>query len=150
MMTAEEWHAGWVRCIGLQLNGRTLDDVDRTGEPITDDTFLFCLNSHDDSVEFYLPACSHGHYWRLVFDTSESSTESRDMACGAAHVMIARSAALFVEVIAPEGLVPDSLLAEHAMREPEQESPAPPQPQPEEPAKTRPRRPHRPKVTTPA
>ena len=29
---AEEWNQGWVRCIGLQLNGRTLDDVNGVGE----------------------------------------------------------------------------------------------------------------------
>src|SRR6185312_3349801 len=91
MMSDEEWHAGWTRCLGLQLSGKTLDDVDRTGEAITDDTFLFCLNSHDDAVDFYLPACSHGHYWRLIFDTRESTTEPKDLACGAGHLMIARS-----------------------------------------------------------
>ncbi len=45
-MTPEEWSAGWVRCIGLRLNGRTLDDVNGVGEPIRDDTFLILLNPH--------------------------------------------------------------------------------------------------------
>jgi glycogen operon protein len=134
MMSDEEWHAGWTRCLGLQLSGKTLDDVDRTGEPITDDTFLFCLNSHDDAVDFYLPACSHGHYWRLLFDTRESQTEPKDMACGAGHSMAARSAALFMEIVDPEGPGP-ALLATPEMREPAPESPAPPaEPQPETPA----------------
>ena len=76
---------------------------------------------------------SHGHYWRLVFDTRESTTECKDMACGAAHSMIARSAALFVEVVDPEGGGPALLSAAPAMREPEPESPAPPEQQPEQP-----------------
>ncbi len=44
-MTADEWQAGWVRCIGLQLSGRTLDDVNGVGEPIRDETFMILLES---------------------------------------------------------------------------------------------------------
>jgi glycogen operon protein len=103
MMSEQEWQAGWARCLGLQLSGKTLDDVDRTGERILDDTFLFCLNSHHDGVDFYMPSCSHGHYWELLLDTGEPDTVPRNMACGAPYTMIARSATLFREVIDPEG-----------------------------------------------
>ena len=54
-MTPEEWHAGWVRCIGLRLNGRTLDDVNGVGEPIRDETFLILLNPHTEPIRFYMP-----------------------------------------------------------------------------------------------
>ena len=54
-MTPEEWNAGWVRCIGLQLNGRTLDDVNGVGEPIRDETFLILFNPHHEPIQFYMP-----------------------------------------------------------------------------------------------
>ncbi len=39
-MTDEEWGLGWVRCLGMLLNGETIGEVDQSGEPIKDDTFL--------------------------------------------------------------------------------------------------------------
>src|ERR1700685_1918576 len=54
-MTPQEWTAGWVRCIGLQLSGRTLDDVNGVGESIRDETFMVLLNPHTESIQFYMP-----------------------------------------------------------------------------------------------
>ena len=59
-MTPEEWNAGWVRCIGLQLNGRTLDDVNGVGEPIRDETFLILLESASRADQV-LYAAQGGH-----------------------------------------------------------------------------------------
>jgi isoamylase len=101
MMSDAEWGAGWARCLGLQLSGKTLNDQDRNGEPITDDTFLFCLNSHDDSVDFHLPTCTMGRVWELLLDTRNVETEQKQMECGTPYGMIARSAALFREVAEP-------------------------------------------------
>ena len=52
-MTPEEWNQGWVRCIGLQLNGRTLDDVNGVGEAIRDETFMILLNPHHEPIRFF-------------------------------------------------------------------------------------------------
>ena len=68
-MTAEEWHAGWVRCIGLRLNGRTLDDVNGLGEPIRDETFLILLNPHTEPIRFYMPR-DEGTAWELTIDSA--------------------------------------------------------------------------------
>ena len=68
-MTPEEWNAGWVRCIGLQLNGRTLDDVNGVGEPIRDDTFLILFNPHHEPIQFYMPP-QEGTAWELLLDSS--------------------------------------------------------------------------------
>jgi isoamylase len=69
-MAQEEWHAGWVRCIGLVLNGQTLDDVNAVGERILDDTFLILFNPHHEPIRFTLPAPKHRVAWELCFDTS--------------------------------------------------------------------------------
>src|SRR5215472_8713466 len=67
-MTPEEWDAGWVRCIGLMLNGRTLDDLNAVGEPISDDTFLLMLNPHHELIRFYMPPLE-GTAWEVVLDS---------------------------------------------------------------------------------
>ncbi len=68
-MSEAEWKAGWNRCVGVQLSGETLDDVNSVGEPITDNTFLILLNSHHETVHFRLPPCREGMKWTRHFDT---------------------------------------------------------------------------------
>ena len=68
-MTEEEWGAGWVKSLGLYLNGATLGDVDAGGCEIRDDSFLLLLNSHVEPVEFALPALPDVGSWQTVVDT---------------------------------------------------------------------------------
>jgi glycogen operon protein len=68
-MTEEEWGAGWVKSLGLYLNGATLGDVDAGGREIHDDSFLLLLNSHVEPVEFALPALPDVASWQTVVDT---------------------------------------------------------------------------------
>ncbi|HEY1216605.1 MAG TPA: hypothetical protein VGE93_23515, partial [Bryobacteraceae bacterium] len=99
-MTEDEWHAGWVRCLGLYLSGQTLDDVDRYGEQIQDDSFLFCLNPHHDHIEFYMPKCSPNSEWELVFDTRYPlQPEQIHLESGKCYDLMEHSAALFREVV---------------------------------------------------
>ncbi len=98
-MTEEEWTAGWVRCLGMRLSGRTVDDVDRFGEPLRDDSFLLCLNPHHEHIQFYIPPCSSTCNWELLFDTRDAShTEPRSIKPHEAYDMLEHSAALFREV----------------------------------------------------
>lgn len=97
-MTEEEWNAGWVRCLGMCLSGRTLDDVDRYGEPIFDDSFLFCLNPHHEHIQFYLPLCISCK-WELILDTRNlEHTERREIESGEPYDIMEHSAVLFCEV----------------------------------------------------
>lgn len=75
-MTQEEWHAGWIRCFGLWLNGRTLDEVNAVGEPIRDETFLLLFNSHHAPVRFTLPQ-RRGIAWELCLDTRTAVAAKR-------------------------------------------------------------------------
>jgi len=103
-MTEEEWHAGWVRCIGLQLNGRTLDDVNAVGEPIRDETFLLMFNPHHEPIQFYVPRLDNGSVWELWLDTSKPETlkapagERLITPPGEFYELIPRSSALFREL----------------------------------------------------
>lgn len=97
-MTQEEWTAGWVRCLGFRLSGRTLDDVDRHGEPVRDESFLFCLNPHNESIQFFLPPCTKACQWRVVLDTRDGFRNSPDVLnAGQSYEMIEHSAVVFGE-----------------------------------------------------
>jgi glycogen operon protein len=74
-MSQEEWHAGWVRCVGMLFNGRTLDDVNAVGEPIHDDTFLILCNPHHESIQFSLPPLKPGKSWNVWVDTRQPVVE---------------------------------------------------------------------------
>lgn len=136
-MSDEEWQAGWTRCLGLQLSGKTLNDVDRAGEPISDDTFLFCLNSHFETVDFTMPAASPGHTWELMVDTFAGKADCSEMTRCAVYPMMPRSATLFREVVDPEAsleleklpaqmaLAPASLVPPTAAKPPSQPKRAP-------------------------
>jgi isoamylase len=97
-MTEEEWQAGWVRCIGVGLSGKTLDDVDRYGERVTDDTFMLCLNPHYEPIQFYMPPCNEGSVWQLVVDTRDAvCSAAKYVAPGEFYDMVERSVVLLRE-----------------------------------------------------
>jgi isoamylase len=97
-MTPEEWNAGWVRCIGFQLNGRTLDDVNGVGEPIRDESFLILFNPHTEPIKFYMPP-RQGAAWELLLDSAVPARSERPViAAGEPYELIARSTALLREL----------------------------------------------------
>src|SRR6266850_657971 len=51
-MTDEEWHNGQSRCLGLQLAGDAIEEINDEGLPIRDDTFLILLNADDLALPF--------------------------------------------------------------------------------------------------
>ncbi len=97
-MTPEEWNQGWIRCIGLRLSGRTLDDVNGFGEPIRDETFLILLNPHHEPIRFFMPDC-RGTAWELMLDSAAPAREEKPLvASGEALELIPRSTALLREM----------------------------------------------------
>ena len=97
-MTPEEWSAGWVRCIGLRLSGRTLDDVNGLGEPIRDETYLILLNPHTESIHFFMPQ-REGTAWELLVDSGQPGREDKPIIPGGRPFeLIARSTAVLREL----------------------------------------------------
>jgi isoamylase len=70
-MTDEEWGLGWVRCLGMMLNGETIGEVDESGEPMKDDTFLIMLNCHHEPIQFFVPKPPEAEKWEIVIDTND-------------------------------------------------------------------------------
>jgi isoamylase len=97
-MAPDEWHAGWVRCIGVILNGRTLDDVNAVGEGIQDGSFLLLLNPSEVSIDFYMPKLHDGTAWEVRLDTSKPDlAKTRVVRLAQPYELRPRSAALLKE-----------------------------------------------------
>jgi isoamylase len=106
-MTGDEWTAGWIRCIGLLLNGRTLDDVDAFGQPLRDDAFLLLLNPHHETITFCLPPPHPDMSWELCFDTrDEDATTPRLFEGNTPYELSDRCFALFKEKAKDPGNTP--------------------------------------------
>lgn len=98
-MAHEEWNQGWVRCIGLQLNGRTLDDVNGVGEWIRDETFLILLNPHHEPIKFFMPR-KDGTAWELMVDSGDPEKDDKQVIpSGEPYELVARSTALLRELM---------------------------------------------------
>jgi hypothetical protein len=66
------------------LSGDTIDVLNFHGEPIRDDTFLFVINAHYETISFLLPG-HEGVEWDLLIDTTTESgflTESKRFPAG--------------------------------------------------------------------
>ena len=69
-MTEQDWDSGFGKCVTVFLNGNGITEVDSRGEPVTDDSFLLCLNAHYEDIEVTLPPPEYGTGWAIVVDTA--------------------------------------------------------------------------------
>jgi glycogen operon protein len=69
-MTDDEWNTHYHRSLGVLLNGTLIDEADREGNKIIDQTFLLLLNAHHEPVNFVLPK-PEGVNWELMIDTMD-------------------------------------------------------------------------------
>ncbi|HVU85697.1 MAG TPA: glycogen debranching protein GlgX [Pirellulales bacterium] len=75
-MSDEAWNAPFVRCLGVQLFGQSID-VDTHGETIRGDTLLLLFNAdHTHTIPFTLPPSGSSAPWELVFDTARVDAKS--------------------------------------------------------------------------
>ncbi len=70
-LSPEAWEAGWVRSLGVLLNGKTLQTKDQHGKELIDDTFLLLFNAYHEGVEFTLPAAPDGGKWQMLINTDD-------------------------------------------------------------------------------
>ncbi len=68
------WNAGWVRTLGLLLNGETLAEIDQLGNTVKDASFLLLLNAHHEAVTFLLPPCPGSGVWHCILNTNDLET----------------------------------------------------------------------------
>jgi len=111
-MSDDQWDVEWMRTLGMQLAGGTLDVIDEQGNPLVDDTLLMLLNAHDDVVPFTMPESpglldagietdlkpGQGELaWELLVDTAapEADAGSAMLEPGVAFDLQGRTLALF-------------------------------------------------------
>jgi len=94
-MGGDDWGFDWSRSLGLLIPGGGIDDVNKYGKRIIDDTFYLVLNAHHDTIDFQLPYSKVP--WTLLFDTGSDTTGNSHTGT-ALYTMQARSFALFCKL----------------------------------------------------
>ena len=69
-MSAEAWQQGHARALAVFLSGDGLDEVDRRGEAVHDDSFVLLFNAAAEEVTFHLPDTLALPAGELLVDTS--------------------------------------------------------------------------------
>jgi isoamylase len=95
-MSEEDWSLPFARSLGMMLSGDTIDVLNFQGDPIRDDTFLFLINAHYETISFLLPGQEHIE-WQLLIDTASESgflVEPKSFASGDELPVIDRGACL--------------------------------------------------------
>jgi isoamylase len=117
----EAWNAGFVKCLGLRLDGKLIGEVNNHGEPIEGDTVLLILNAHHESIHFMLPTPVADAFWEPLMDTAQFPGRLSDTKGGTEYELLGRSIALLrlstpaKEEQQKEGFVAAEILAEAAM-----------------------------------
>jgi glycogen operon protein len=69
-MSDEDWDRGYVRSVGMFLNGDGIPDRDARGARVHDDSFLVLFNGSDKDLAFAVPDASYAETWQVVLDTA--------------------------------------------------------------------------------
>jgi len=94
-MTDQAWSQSYIRTIGALLSGEAIDEVDKRGKLIRDDTFLLLLNADHKSVPFTIPGQSKKWEMLLSTDNPISSDSQRLVESGIKFDLEGRSVVLF-------------------------------------------------------
>jgi glycogen operon protein len=70
-MTASEWEAGWVKSIGVRLEGSALDERSEDGRPVQDNDLLLLFNAGDRPQRFRIPGAFSEGDWRVELATAD-------------------------------------------------------------------------------
>jgi glycogen operon protein len=99
-MAEEDWDTGYIKSVGMYLNGQGIRAVDSRGERLVDLNFLVIFNAHDEGVEFTLPSEEYGKSWEIVVDTA-NSPDANERAAGSKFIVSGRSTVVLREYRAP-------------------------------------------------
>ena len=117
----DAWNAGFVKCVGLRLDGQLIGEVDDHGVPISGDTVLLLLNAHHENIPFMLPVPVAEAFWQPLMDTAQFPGRLSDTKGGKQYELLGRSIALLrlttpaIEEKQKEGFVAAEIIAEAAL-----------------------------------
>jgi isoamylase len=70
-MEAKDWSdGGWMRTLGMFINGTSPEIRNSSGNCVEDDDFLLLLNAHHEMVSFSISHELHHSGWKVAFDTA--------------------------------------------------------------------------------
>jgi glycogen operon protein len=70
-MKPPDWEdGGWMRTLGMFLNGTAPEIRDSAGQPASDLDFLLLMNAHHEAVGFRISHELYHSGWRVAFDTA--------------------------------------------------------------------------------
>jgi glycogen operon protein len=98
-MSDEEWGQSFVRCLGMYLAGRALEEHDERGRALVDDDLLVLLNAHHEPIPFALPTSNGSTRWQSVIDTQYDSglAPEAHYDAGVQYPLQGRSVALLIQ-----------------------------------------------------
>jgi glycogen operon protein len=102
-MTNGAWEAGFVKCVGVLMNGE-IGEVDERNEPIVGDWLLLLLNAHHEALPFKFPkGMKHFRKLEVLLDTASPTgvPEKQFISAAKAFRLEARSLAVFRWAVTP-------------------------------------------------
>ena len=100
-MSDAEWGQSFVRCLGVYLAGRAIDEQDERGRPLIDDDLLILMNAHHEAIPFTLPAFDSAQ-WHALLDTYQDSAPAPEgLGGGEVYPLEGRSVALLMQFRRP-------------------------------------------------
>ena len=72
---ARDWADRELHTVGLFLNGEEIPAQSRTGEHVTDESFVLLFNAHHEPATFLLPPRRFGQRWKFALSTAEPDAD---------------------------------------------------------------------------
>ena len=106
MMTQDDWNFQFGKALMVYLNGNNIEEPDRHGNRVVDDSFLMMFNAHYEDIDFTLPRRELGRGWQLMVDTTEPegvpSDKETEWAAETTLTVPARSTIVLKQTAAPD------------------------------------------------
>lgn len=94
-MTDAAWAQDFVRCLGVWVSGRPLDEIDEKGDPVEGDHLLMLFNAHHDKIDFKLGGPELVGQWSLQLDTAQPEAPVKKYRSGTRFPLEGRSIVVF-------------------------------------------------------
>ncbi|MFI6985547.1 glycogen debranching protein GlgX [Embleya sp. NPDC050154] len=102
-MTRKDWDRPNARSVVVFLNGDAISERDSCGRPIVDDSFLFVLNAHYESVDVRVPSFGDGDVWHVAVDTTDpDGADEVEVKAGSVRAVEAHSVLVLIRRRRPE------------------------------------------------
>ena len=95
-MKEADWHLSGGRALGVQLNGKMIDEFDDFGRAVVGHTLLILFNNGAEQQDFVLPATARAEYWRLLVETAAHGANRKRWGGGVPYPLQSRSVSVFV------------------------------------------------------